>query len=98
MNSVLAVLSFIAARAREPSTWAGVAVLAGLFHISIPPNAADMATQAIGAITNIASNVSTLIALGGSIYAIVRPDRSSGQAAAVDALQQTVNSLVRRVK
>lgn len=93
MNSVLSILTYIAARAREPSTWAGISVIAAMFHVNIPPDAAGTVSQVIDAVQAIVSNASTLIALAGSIYAVVVPDRSASQSQTVESLASTVQWL-----
>ena len=93
MSSILSILTYIAARAREPSTWAGIAVIAAMFNVSIPADAAGTVSQVIDAVQAIVSNASTLIALVGSIYAVVVPDRSASQSQTVESLASTVQGL-----
>jgi hypothetical protein len=80
MEVFLKVLTYIAGRAREPSTWAGIAVIAGVFGVSLPADTASVASSAIDAINNIIDSATKLVAIGASLYAVLVPDRSAALA------------------
>jgi len=77
METLLKALAYAASRAREPSTWAGIAVIAGIFGVSLPADTASTASSAIDAISNIIDSGTKLVAIGASLYAVLVPDRSA---------------------
>lgn len=77
MDALRKALAYAASRAREPSTWAGIAVIAGIFGVSLPPETASMASAAIDAASNIIESSYKLVAIGASLYAVFVPDRSA---------------------
>lgn len=93
MTAVLAfivrIAAYVGARIREPSTWAGISLLAGLFHINLPPETSGLVQQLVDAAADIVSNVTSIIGAVGALYAIFVPDRSA-------ALAQSVSALPRR--
>lgn len=64
MFALFALLKMFAARAKEPSTMAGISVLAAVF--GIPPGTVDLVTQ--------------LIAIVPAVAAIVMPEAKAGAA------------------
>jgi hypothetical protein len=52
------ILSWLWARAQEPSTWAGVAAVASAFHID----------------PSIVTNVKSLVIAGGGLLAVILPE------------------------
>lgn len=77
MDALFKALAYAAGRAREPSTWAGIAVIAGVFGVSLPADTASIASSAIDAISNIVDSSYKLVAIGASLYAVLVPDRSA---------------------
>lgn len=77
MNIVISVLAYIAARLREPSTWGGIAVAAGLIGLHIPSDAQSSVVGIVDSLSMIVTSVSNIIVLGGSLIAIFKPDRSA---------------------
>ena len=75
-----AVLAYLAGRAREPSTWAGISMISVLFGISIPADAGVHVGAIIDATAAIVDSGYKIVAAGAALYAIFRPDRSAGLA------------------
>lgn len=72
-----AVLAYLAGRAREPSTWAGIGIITAMFGISIPPEAGVHVGTIIDAAGAIIDSGYKIVAAGAALYAIVVPDRSA---------------------